>query len=96
MILDICGVDKPIVKAHGINLDLDTLKLKPETLYLLRLLEKGNFSLNLGGNDSLLAGTIGYKTKYPVVIHAGITKPWEDLADLKKKPGVFAGFEFSF
>ena len=62
---------------------------------LLRLLEKGGFSLNIGGNERLGAITLGYDMKIPIVIHSGITKDWETFFK-KEWPGIFIGFEIRF
>jgi len=62
---------------------------------LLRLLEKGEFSLNTGGNERLGAITLGYDTKIPIVIHSGLTKNWETFFK-KEWPGIFIGFEIRF
>ena len=65
---------------------------------MLQLLEKGRLSINLGGNESIAVGTIGYKLGLPIAIHGGITYTWKNIAgfDYRIKPGVFAGFEIRF
>lgn len=62
---------------------------------LLRLLEKGGFSLNIGGNERFGAITLGYDMKIPIVIHSGITKDWETFFK-REWPGIFIGFEIRF
>ncbi|NLE03139.1 MAG: hypothetical protein GX640_24985 [Fibrobacter sp.] len=65
---------------------------------MIRLLEKGKLSINLGGNETLAAGTIGFKLNAPVSLHGGITYPWKNIStlDFRVKPGIFAGFEIRF
>jgi hypothetical protein len=78
-----------------VNLDLGSLKLEPENVYLMRILEKDKLSLNLGANQRIGVITLGYKTKIPIVVHSGLTKNWETLFK-KEWPGIFAGFEIRF
>lgn len=61
----------------------------------MRILEKDRLSLNLGGNQTLGAITLGYKTKVPIVIHSGLSKKWDSFFKLEK-PGIFLGFEVKF
>jgi len=65
---------------------------------MLRLHEKGRLSVNIGGNENVAVGTIGYKIDLPVALHGGITYPWKNLGslDFRIKPGIFAGFEIRF
>ena len=77
------------------NLDLGSLKLEPENVYLMRILEKGKLSLNLGANQKIGVLTLGLKTKLPVIIHSGLSKKWESLFKAEF-PGVFVGFEIQF
>jgi len=87
-----------VVKVQGLNLDLEKMSMSPETFLMVRLLEKGKLSVNLGGNETLAAGTIGWKLNAPVSFHSGVTYPWKNLSnfDFRIKPGVFAGFEIRF
>lgn len=80
----------------GINYDLQLKEWSNEKFYMARLFEKNDFSLNVGLNEELLAATVAYKTKFPLSIHSGITKPIDHLLDLKYKPGIFFGVEFRF
>ncbi len=77
------------------NLDPNSLKLEPENVYLMRILEKGKLSLNLGASRRIGVLTLGYKTKIPVVIHSGLSKKWETLFKTEL-PGIFFGFEVRF
>ncbi len=77
------------------NFDLNSLKLEPENVYLMRILEKGKLSLNLGANQRIGVLTLGFKTKIPVVIHSGLSKKWETLFK-KELPGIFFGIEVRF
>jgi len=88
----------PVVKIQGLNLDLENMSLSPETFLMIRLLEKGKLSVNLGGNDTLAAGTVAFKLNSPLSIHSGITYPWKNLSsfDFRVKPGAFVGFEIRF
>jgi hypothetical protein len=65
---------------------------------MIRLLEKGRLSVNIGGNENVAAGTIGYKLDLPIAIHGGVTYPWKNIGsfDFRIKPGIFAGFEIRF
>ena len=65
---------------------------------MIRLLEKGRLSVNIGGNDNVAAGAIGYKLDLPIALHGGVTYPWKNLGsfDFRMKPGIFAGFEIRF
>ena len=87
-----------MVTVRGLEYNLETKNLSPQTLLMLQLLEKGKLSVNLGGNESIAAGTIGYKLDLPIAIHGGITYPWKNIAgfDYRIKPGIFAGFEIRF
>jgi hypothetical protein len=78
-----------------VNLDLGSLKLEPENVYLMRILEKDKLSLNVGANQRIGVLTLGYKTKIPVIIHSGFSKKWESLFKAEF-PGVFIGFEIQF
>jgi hypothetical protein len=78
-----------------LTLDLESLNLTPETVYMLRILEVGSISLNVGGNRSIGAITGAWKTKWPLSIHAGISKPWEKLLSVDV-PGLFVGIELRF
>jgi hypothetical protein len=88
----------PVAKVQGLNLDLENMSLSPETFLMIRLLEKGRLSINLGGNETLVAGTLAYKLNVPVSLHGGITYPWKNISslDFRVKPGIFAGFEIRF
>lgn len=88
----------PVAKVQGLNLDLENMSLSPETFLMIRLLETGRLSLNVGGNSTLAAGTIGYKLDLPITLHGGVTYPWKNLGsfDFRIKPGIFAGFEIRF
>lgn len=77
------------------NLDLETLKIQPENVYLLRVFEKDRLSLNVGGNMKIGVLTLGYKTKIPIVVHSGLSKKWETLFK-PELPGIFVGFEIRF
>ena len=83
---------------QGLEYNLETNKLSPQTLLLIQLLEKERLSVNIGGNENVAAGTIGYKIDLPVALHGGITYPWKNLGslDFRIKPGIFAGFEIRF
>jgi N-acetylneuraminic acid mutarotase len=65
---------------------------------MVRLLESGRLSLNVGGNDELVAGTLAWKLDLPVSLHGGATYPWKNIGnlDFRAKPGIFAGFEIRF
>jgi len=65
---------------------------------MVRLLESGRLSLNVGGNELLAAGTVAWKLDLPVSLHGGATYPWKNIAgfDYRIKPGIFAGFEIRF
>jgi len=97
-IIKAAGLSMPVSTVRGLNLDLEKMSLSPESFLLIRLLEKGKLSLNIGGNEQLAAGTIGYKLNIPVSLHGGITYPWHNLGnfDFRIKPGIFAGFEIRF
>ena len=62
---------------------------------MLRILEVGSISLNIGGNRNIGAITGAWKTKWPLSLHAGVSKPWENIlkADI---PNVFFGYEIRF
>jgi hypothetical protein len=62
---------------------------------MLRILERGNISLNVGGNYEIGAITGAYKTKWPISIHTGISKPWESVFKMNI-PSLFFGFEIRF
>jgi len=78
-----------------VNLDLKTLKIQPENVYLLRVFEKDRLSLNIGGNMKVGVLTLGYKTKIPIVVHSGLSKRWDKLFK-PELPGIFVGFEVRF
>ena len=92
------GIQNPLVTVQGLEYNLETNKLSPQTLLLIQLLEKERLSVNIGGNENVAAGTIGYKIDLPVALHGGITYPWKNLGslDFRIKPGIFAGFEIRF
>ena len=77
------------------NLDLGSLKLEPENVYLMRILEKDKLSLNVGANQRIGVLTLGYKTKIPIVVHSGVSKRWDTLFK-PELPGIFLGFEVKF
>ena len=77
------------------NLDLKTLKIQPENVYLLRVFEKDRLSLNIGGNMKVGVLTLGYKTKIPIMVHSGLSKRWDTLFR-PELPGIFVGFEVKF
>lgn len=77
------------------NLDPNSLKLRPENVYLWRVIEKKPLSINVGGNKTLAVFTVGFKTKIPVAIHSGLSKKWETLFKTEL-PGIFFGFEVRF
>ena len=77
------------------NLDLGSLKLEPENVYLMRILEKDKLSLNIGANQRIGVLTLGYKTKIPIVVHSGVSKRWDTLFK-PELPGIFLGFEIRF
>ena len=83
---------------RGLAFDLEDMKLSPQTLTMLRLIEKGQLSVNIGGTDELAAGTLAYKLNLPMSLHGGITYPWSNVLNLKftRRPGIFAGFEIRF
>ena len=83
---------------QGLEYNLQTKKLSPQTLLMIRLLEKGRLSVNIGGNENVAAGNIGYKLDLPITLHGGVTYPWKNLGsfDFRIKPGIFAGFEIRF
>ena len=87
-----------MLTVQGLEYNLETKKLSPQTLLIIRLLEKGRLSVNIGGNESVAAGTIGYKLDLPITLHGGITYPRKNLGsfDFRIKPGIFAGFEIRF
>lgn len=97
-ILTAAGIKNPVVTVRGLEYSLETKNLSPQTLLMLQLLEKGKLSVNLGGNESIAVGTIGYKLDLPIAIHGGITYPWKNIGsfDFRIKPGIFAGFEIRF
>jgi hypothetical protein len=78
-----------------VNFDLNSLKLRPENVYLWRVIEKKPLSLNIGGNKTLAVFTLGFKTKIPLIVHSGLSKKWESLFKAEF-PGVFIGFEIRF
>jgi len=78
------------------NYDLETQKWSNEKLYMARLIEKNKLSLNVGFNQDIVGATVAYKTKWPVSLHSGVTKPINNLFDWKYKPGIFVGFELRF
>jgi len=78
-----------------VNLDLGSLKLEPENVYLMRILEKDKLSLNIGANQRIGVLTLGYKTKIPIVVHSGVSKRWDTLFK-PELPGIFLGFEIRF
>lgn len=92
------GIQNPLVTVQGLEYNLEMNKLSPQTLLLIQLLEKERLSVNIGGNENVAAGTIGYKIDLPVALHGGITYPWKNLGslDFRIKPGIFAGFEIRF
>jgi hypothetical protein len=96
--LKAAGIQNPLVTVQGLEYNLETNKLSPQTLLLIQLLEKERLSVNIGGNENVAAGTIGYKIDLPVALHGGITYPWKNLGslDFRIKPGIFAGFEIRF
>lgn len=77
------------------NLDLGSLKIEPENIFLVRILEKDRLSLNIGGNMKIGILTLGYKTKVPIVVHSGLSKKWDSFFKLEK-PGIFIGLEVRF
>ena len=87
-----------MLTVQGLEYNLETNKLSPQTLLLIQLLEKERLSVNIGGNENVAVGTIGYKIDLPVALHGGITYPWKNLGslDFRIKPGIFAGFEIRF
>ena len=97
-ILTAAGIKNPVVTVRGLEYSLETKNLSPQTLLMIRLLEKGSLSVNIGGNENVAAGTIGYKLDLPITLHGGITYPWKNLGsfDFRIKPGIFAGFEIRF
>ena len=97
-ILTAAGIKNPVVTVRGLEYSLETKNLSPQTLLMIRLLEKGSLSVNIGGNENVAAGTIGYKLDLPITLHGGITYPWKNIGsfDFRIKPGIFAGFEIRF
>ena len=92
------GIQNPLLTVQGLEYNLETNKLSPQALLMIRLLEKGRLSVNIGGNENVAAGTIGYKLDLPIALHGGVTYPWKNLGslDFRIKPGIFAGFEIRF
>jgi len=78
------------------NYDLEIQEWSKEQLYMARLIEKNRLSLNVGFNENIAGATLAYKTKLPISLHSGITKPINSLFDWKYKPGIFVGVEFRF